>query len=476
MTPRIAIIGAGIAGLNAALTLQDAGLACDIYEAADRVGGRIHSDTTTWTDGLVSEWCGEFIDADHTAMHELIARFALETRALDRGGMGRSRPLFYFDGRARRADELAEGFEALAPVLSQQYQAVGFPTTYGHFTQEGYQLDHLSAYDWIEQYVPGGHTRPLGRYLDSACRGINGLETTEQSALNLVYQFGVWDEADEPDNSGTVGPLQGTTEIVGGNARLPQAIASSLSESSIHLGHRLIALERTKGEVTLTFAMAKGSIQMGCDKVILTLPFSVLRHVDYQQAGFDALKRTAIEQLGHGTISKLILEFDERYWRDHGPWRRGNGSFFVTDLDIQTFWDASIGQEGSHGLLLNYTSGRRGTAYSPPGPYTTSDDFPGIQGYAQDCLKQLERVFPGISAHYTGGAALSHSAGDPNLLGSYSCWRIGQHTQFAGYEGAQQESIHFAGEHCSLEFQGYMEGAVREGARAAREIIEDAGR
>ncbi len=51
--PRIAIIGAGIAGLNAALTLQDSGLSCDIYEASDRIGGRMHSDVspgrTVWS-------------------------------------------------------------------------------------------------------------------------------------------------------------------------------------------------------------------------------------------------------------------------------------------------------------------------------------------------------------------------------------------------------------------------------------------
>jgi len=63
--PRIAIVGAGIAGLNAALTLQDAGLSCRIYEASDRIGGRMHSDAITWADGMVSEWCGEFIDGDH---------------------------------------------------------------------------------------------------------------------------------------------------------------------------------------------------------------------------------------------------------------------------------------------------------------------------------------------------------------------------------------------------------------------------
>ncbi len=62
---QVAVVGAGIAGLNAALTLQDAGLSCTIYEASHRVGGRMRSDALTWADGMVSEWCGEFIDAEH---------------------------------------------------------------------------------------------------------------------------------------------------------------------------------------------------------------------------------------------------------------------------------------------------------------------------------------------------------------------------------------------------------------------------
>jgi monoamine oxidase len=472
MTPRIAVVGAGIAGLHAALTLQDAGLACEVYEAAERVGGRMHSDTTTWADGLESEWCGEFIDADHSTMHELIARFGLHTRELDRGGGSRSQPLFYFGGRPYRAEDMADGFDALAPVLEEQYQAAGFPTTYDRSTQEGRRLDHLRAYDWIEQHVPGGHTAPVGFYLDSALRGVNGLETTEQSALSLVYLFGTWGASDSSS-----GPLQGATEIVGGNARLPWAIASSLPEASVHLSHRLVVIERTSEDgVSLTFVTPGGPRQVAYDRVILTLPFSALRHVDYRRAGFDTLKQSAIEQLSYGAISKLTLEFDRRFWYEHSVWGRQGGSFFVTDLDMQTVWDASIGQAGAHGLLLNYTSGRRGAAYAPPAPYTTSDDFAGIQDYARDCLAQLEQIFPGIGAHYTGKAALSYATGDPFLLGSYACWRVGQYTRFAGYEGARQGPVHFAGEHCSLEFQGYMEGAAREGARAAREILDDVGR
>ena len=469
--PRIAIVGAGIAGLNAARTLQDAGLACSIYEASDHVGGRMHSDTTTWGDGMVSEWCGEFIDGDHEIVHGLIKRFGLKTIPLGKVRGDRMQSVMYFSNRYYSGKELTRDFQALAPILEQQTNEVDFPVTYAHFTETGYGLDHLSIYDWIEQYVEGGHNRPLGRMLDNACTGYFGLDTREQTSLNLVNMFGSRDMA---RGSSTSRPLQGSSKIAGANEQLPLAIARSLPEGSIHFHHRLVALERNGDDsLTLTFATPGGSSEVRCDRAILTLPFSVLRHVDYRQAGFDALKQTAIEQLGYGTISKLFLQFDSPYWYQDGPWPRTNSGFILTDLDIQTLWDTSEGQPGSHGLLVDYTSGQRGAAYKPPAAYSTTFDSPEVQTYAQNCLRQLERVFPGISAHYTGRAALSYSTGDPYLLGSYACWRVGQCTSFGGYERVRQGAIHFAGEHCSVEFQGFMEGAAREGERAAREILEE---
>jgi monoamine oxidase len=169
------------------------------------------------------------------------------------------------------------------------------------------------------------------------------------------------------------------------------------------------------------------------------------------------------------------LEFDTRYWYQDGPWPRPNNGFIITDLDIQVLWDTSLGQPGSSGLLVDYTSGHRGAAYSPPAAYSTTADSEEIQHYAQRCLEQLEHVFPGISTHYTGRAALSYPTGDPYLLGSYACWQVGQYTLFGGYEGVRQGPIHFAGEHCSVNWQGFMEGGASEGARAAREIIMERG-
>src|SRR6266853_5494991 len=174
---RIAIIGAGIAGLNAALTLQDAGLACSIYEASNRIGGRMHSDTTTWADGMVSEWCGEFIDSDHETLRHLIERFGLKTIDLEQAKAGQAQNIMYFFNRFYDAEELWGGFQALDHILQQQVREAGFPTTHTHFTETGYRLDHLSVYDWIEQYVEGGHNAPMGHMLDGGCTGFYGLDT-----------------------------------------------------------------------------------------------------------------------------------------------------------------------------------------------------------------------------------------------------------------------------------------------------------
>lgn len=467
--PRIAIVGAGIAGLNAALTLHDAGLSSEIYEASSHIGGRMHSDATTWGEEMVAELCGEFIDSDHEVLHGLIKRFGLKAVDLEHKGIRQRQNITYIFNRYCSAEEMGEALDSIAPILRQQAAEAPFPTTYDSYTETAYRLDHLSAYEWIERYVPGGHQSLAGHLLDISCTGLYGLETKEQSALNLVYLYA---PRVSEGSSGPSGPLQGSIKIKGGNQLLPLAIADSLPQERIYLQHQLVAIRRNHDEtITLSFTTPGGALDVICDHAILALPFSTLRHVDYSQAGFDALKQTAITQLGYGTISKLFLQFDTRYWDQAGPWPGPNSGFIITDLALQVLWDGSLGQAGSGGLLVNYMGGSSGAAYSPLLPYTTTRDAELIQQYAQRSLEQAERVFPGIRAHYTGTAALSYPTGDPYLRGSYACWGVGQYTHFAGYERVRQGPIHFAGEHCSLEMQGYMEGAAREGARAAREVF-----
>jgi monoamine oxidase len=455
-SPRIGIVGAGIAGLVAALTLQDAGVNCVVYESSARIGGRMHSNHTFWRDGQTSEWCGEFIDTvDHT-IRSLAARFGLTlvdvNAAEPRGSVDTN---YFLDGYYTDA-ELNHDMKQVTPILVEQNQAIGPVVVYNNYTAAGYYFDHLSAYDWIETYVPGGHSSRLGKYLDVATVTENGLDTTQQSSLNLIFPL----DSDE------------RFHIQNGNQQLPAAIAASLPQGTVRFAWRLAAIAADgDGKVTLTFFTASGLRSEVFDYVILALPFSVLRGLDYNQARFDPLKEQAIQHLGYGTNSKLVLQFDDRYWNGRGAWPGISDGFIQTDLAFQSAWDSSRAEPGRDGLLTDYTGGAEGASYRPSGPYTTSRGSTITAGYAQQFLDQLNVVWPGVSKHYTGLASLSYPTGDPNLLGSYSTYKVGQYTAFGNYERVPQGRIYFAGEHTSYDFQGFMEGGAQSGARAAGEVL-----
>lgn len=467
--PRIGIVGAGIAGMNAALTLYDAGLPATIYEAAGRVGGRMHSNTTTWANQQVTEWCGELIDTNHTTIQGLAKRFGLPLVDLHKAEPPGSQTTYYFFGKYYTQAQANSDFKPVFEVLKQQLKAAPI-TEYNHYNSTGYQLDHISIYDWIEQYVPGGHPSTLGQLLDVAYNSEFGRETTVQSSLNLLYLLAY---QPQPGILNIYGVSDERYHIVGGNQQLPLAIAGSLPSGSVKLNWKLTVIKKNSdATITLTFSTPDGKQQRTFDHVIFTLPFSVLRNLDYSQAGFTNLKQTDIVQLGYGTNSKLQLQFDTRYWNVRGPWPSvGSGTIF-TDVGFQNTWEATRGQPGKTGIIVEFPGGNYGASYNPDGPYTTSDNEK-VRQYARQFLRKLEEIWPGISTHYTGTATLSYPTGDPNLLGSYSCWLVGQYTTFAGYEKVRQGNIHFAGEHCSYNFQGYMEGGAREGKRAANEILGD---
>lgn len=467
--PRIGIVGAGIAGLNAALTLQDAGYASTVFEASSRVGGRMHSNTTTWANEQTSEWCGELIDSDHVVILGLAKRFGLKIVDLIAAQPKGSQDTYFFFGKYYLQKDADQDFQPIYKVLQQQLKLAPFPTLYDHYTDFGYKLDHTSLYDWIEQYVPGGHRSNMGQLLDVAYNEEYGRETYEQSSLNLVYLLGF-----QPTSHSF--SIYGTSDeryhVFGGNEQIPIAIANSLPAGSVKLNWKMTAIATNSNKtITLTFSTPDGAQQQTFDRVILAIPFSVLRTLDYSKAGFDNLKKIAITRLGYGTNSKLQLQFDSRYWNGTGAWPGISDGNIYTDIGFQNTWDVTRAQPGKTGIIVDYTGGNRGASYQPNGPYTATPD-PRVEHYASAFVKQLEEVWPGATQHYIGIATLSYPTGDPNLLGSYSCWLIGQYTLFSGYERAPQGYTFFAGEHCSINFQGFMEGGAEEGARAANQVLK----
>jgi monoamine oxidase len=465
--PRIAIIGGGIAGLTAALTLQDKGLAATVYEASSRIGGRMHSDRDGyWADNQVSESCGELIDSGHTTILRLADRFGLTVDDLLAAQPAGSTDTYWFLNQRYPAAQADADFAPVREAAKKDLVAAGYPTLWNSYTDAGYALDHMSVYDWIETRVPGGHASRFGRLLDIAYTIEYGATSREQSSLNLLYLLAY---QPSPKGFSVFGVSDEQYHIRGGNQRLPEAIAATLPD--IKRQWRLLRIEaQADHTVALNFHTPTDGKQVVADQVILTLPFTVLRTLDIAKAGFDSLKRKAIEELGAGRNAKLQLQFKTRYWNRRGPWGVSNGASY-SDLGYQNTWDVSRAQGGAAGLIVDYTGGDVAGAFRPSAPYTRANSDPQIAAYARDFLKRLEIVFPGIAAEWNGRAALSAPMLDPNLLLSYSFWKVGQYTSFSGYEGVAQGAIHFAGEHCSQDFQGFMEGGASEGIRAALEVI-----
>jgi len=192
----------------------------------------------------------------------------------------------------------------------------------------------------------------------------------------------------------------------------------------------------------------------------MAIPFTILRSLNFSGAGFSAIKTKAINELGMGSNAKLQLQFNDRHWYGLGC----NGDTYA-DLGYQTTWEATRAQDGEKGIIVNYRGGT--TAID------ALNDSRTLPVKAGEFLAQFERVLPGVTGQWNDKATLTVSLRNPWALGSYSYFRVGQYTAFAGAEGERSGNCHFAGEHTSIDYQGYLNGAVDTGIIAANEILAD---
>ena len=461
-SPRIVVVGAGLAGLTCAYRLKQAGYTATVYEASSRIGGRCWTIRGTFADGQIAEHGGELIDQGHTEIRQLAQELGLNLDNLLAAEANGTDDLYYFDGAPYSFAQATNDLKAIWQQIHSDVTAAPFPTLYTSFTTRGQQLDLMSVRDWININVPGGFGSRLGQLLDVAYNIEYGAETTDQSSLNMLYLLGFAG----PGNLRIFGKSNEKYHVRGGNDQIPALLAAQLS-GQIVLNQPLTAIKQNADRTyQLTFKGSGPAKMVTADRVVLAIPFSILRaSVDFSAAGFKTLKRTAINELGMGTNSKLHVQFSSRYWNSLG----GNGATFA-DTGYQNTWEVTRAQAGTSGILVDYTGGdhrRRRSAAARP------------TRRARQFLSQLEPVLPGITSRYNGKATVNYWTGYQWTRGSYSYWKVGQYTKFAGVErepeGGAAQNCHFAGEHTSIESQGYLNGGVETGERAASEIIDALG-
>ena len=438
---KIAIVGAGMAGLSAGYMLRRKGVEATLFEGDKRAGGRIKSARIFGGGAINTEIGAEFIDTVHEDMMWFVRELKLQDKLMDvdQDTFGQ-RDAVFIDNRHYQPSEIISELKAAYPrILADQAKMAG---------KHALAFDQLSMAEYIEAMPVSGWMKKM---LHAAYIGENGLETAEQSAANLLSIFEIRD-----NNFLPFGDSDERFKVIGGNDQITQGLAQMLG-NQIRYEHKLRAVrENSNKSLTLTFDENGATREETFDIVIMAIPFSVLREIDIQME-LPALKRRMIHELGYGTNAKFILETQSRTWRQAGY--RG----YLFNERIHNGWDSAqmqLNNEGA-GTFTCYYGGERGKNAAKG---TEQDQLAHI-------LPTLDAAFPGTRNSLTGKMELAHWTANPFVRGSYSCLKPGQVTAFEGVAFAPVRRLYFAGEHCSTDYWGFMNGAAETGRKVAEKVL-----
>lgn len=455
--PRIAVIGAGIAGLNAAYRLKKAGYHASVYEARNRIGGRVVSRTGGVGESLVTDLGGSFINTDHEDVLGLARAFGLTLFSrIDDAKRFPFPPVgYFFDGRMRAEAEVAEALRPFARQITSDADALD-----RDYKAVAAQLDRLSVQDYLDRHAETIPAPFVRRLIENSIRTEYGVEPAQSSALQLIFNL----PTVEGQRLEVLGGSDEAFVVEGGSGRIVQALAAALS-GQIHEEHVLVRLEAAGPGFRLMF-QPKRIVE--ADYVILTVPFMVLRKVDLDVALPETL-RQFIDQVDLGSNEKLFAGFQAKVWRRKGGFVRD----FWTDLGFSSAWDATQRQTDRPEGALTLFFGGDETAEAVSG---------SANEQGMNFLKRLDRAIPGAREAATGAFVRTRWSQDPFTRGSYVNFRPGQLTAFGEFlyidsrDAEQRQDVHvgnlvFAGEHLSEAFFGFMNGAAETGRLAANVVL-----
>jgi monoamine oxidase len=439
----VLVVGAGLAGLAAAVTLQRAGLDVQVLEARERPGGRVRTLRTVFDDGLFAEAGAEFIAAGHTTLRRYLAAYDLA--CVPRPNLART---LIFAGRRSRAPDLRDfgGGAAADAVRIQQAAAelsddVPDPAAAWQAPQAQI-LDGKSLGGWLGQLeldpTAAAH-RAIWTTIDY------GVEPANISLLMFARDERLIEQTPDRD----------AEYVPGGLDRLPTALAAELGDR-LHLDTPVAALEWSANDVMArSTGVSESSIRVG--RVIVALPTTVLGQLQIRPA-LPAQQRAAQRGLRYCQVVKVHLQFARRFWHDDGP-----TSGLIGDLPFQSAWDSTQAQPGERGILTTYTAG------SQAGRLRYWSERRRIAW----CLEQLELLFPGCSRLFERGVSPTW-ASEASSRGAYSYFSAGELTRFAPWLAEPAGPLYFAGEHTD-QWQSTMNGALASGERAAAEVLASLG-
>jgi monoamine oxidase len=441
---KILIVGAGLGGLCAAYELQGLRYDVKVFEARDRVGGRVHSLTDEFINGKTMEGGGELIGSNHPLWNSYAQHFGLRfSEAEDYGNS----PIRFgtmtltFEQSRNLTDEL----EKLLKKLNDLAERIVDPFE-PWANSNARRLDRISAERWIRR---SKCSRLCKKAIREMLETDNGVAAAQQSLLGLLAMV----------KGGGLDRFWTDTEVYrckGGNQQLAERFFRCLNKSAkrVILKAQLTSIERRGKEIWAEADIdGKHEKDLGpFDDVILAIPPSVWDSVDFKDA---KLARKLRRPPRMGANVKYLMRFKRRFWEDFS-----SSPNLTEDGPVDLTWETTEADEAADYTMVAFSGAGDAMrlAKMKSGPRD------------REYNRALDTAYPGIKQQIKKRKFMNWPK-EPWTKASYYFPRLGEVTRWgpfwhAGYGGW----LHFAGEHTCYAFMGYMEGALSSGYRLARRL------
>lgn len=453
----VVVVGGGFAGLTAALAVKRAGHSVVLLEARSRVGGRVAGHRLP--SGEFSERGGTFVGPTQDRVLTALDRFGIGTYPTYNEGDN-----VYING-GQRQEFSDTGITGSAPpdplILAELITLVARLDQMSTSVPVGAPWTAANAGEWDDQTLAGyidsnSATERFRRLVPAATRPIFGAEPTELSLLYVLYYIAA---SGNESNPGTFernfNTRDGAQErrVEGGSQVLGHAMAKALGKRRIVKRSPVRRIVQRRGRVRVVSDRAVVTAK----RAIVAIPPVLAGRIDYAPA-MPAARDALTQRLAQGALTKVAASYRTPFWREQGL----NGSTLKTEGLVNATFDDSP-EDGKPGVVFGFVGGdssRRFAELSRAGRRrTVLNELAELLGPE---AREPDDFF------YTQWPEERWSRGGP--VGIYP---PGLMTTYGHTIREPVGRIHWAGTETSTYWNGYMDGAIRSGERAAAEVLAE---